>query len=82
MKVRMWTIYASPSGKTAGPGVILDLDSVEAKALIAGGYAELYKSKDAAAAALPPVEKATAEPQAETAELPRPRGRPRKNPLP
>lgn len=37
--VKLKTCYASPSGKTASPGEIIEVDSVEAKALIDGGYA-------------------------------------------
>lgn len=81
MKVKLRTIYASPTGTTGHPGTVLDLDPPKAKALLAGGYAELVKLESVLPVAVPVVETATAEPDAETAELPRPRGRPRKNPL-
>lgn len=62
MKVRMLTLAAGPAGVWPA-GQVVDVDPLQAKALLAGGYAE-------PAEPLVSLERATAEPVAETAVVP------------
>ncbi len=74
MKIRLKTLMAGPEG-VFPPGSVIEVSSEEARALIAGGYAEPVPNPDAPQAPeLPVVETAALEPGSRAVKPPvRPR---------
>ncbi len=77
MKIRLITLMAGPEG-VFPPGSVIEVSPEEARALIAGGFAEpVNRPTGSAAAESPPVETAAFEPGNRAVK---PAARPRKTP--